>query len=468
MEATPSLFAAGPRAWRDEIRDSVRLAAPVVTVHVGTMLMGVVDTMMLGHFSALGLAAGSLGNALTVTALWFGLGLIASLEPLVAQAYGAHDREAIAAHLARGVALAVAASLPIALVLGAAEPIFRFLKQNPDVTREAGTYCRVIAASVPAFLLFAALRLCLQGMHLVRPAVWAAIVGNLVNLGFNYVFVFGHWGAPRLGVAGSAASTVLARWAMVLFLAVAARKQLAPYWLGFRRSALAWAGYGLMLRIGIPIGIHAALELLIFSAVAVLMGTIGVVELAAHQITLNLASLSFMVPLGIAGAAATRVGNAIGRRDMPGARRAAAACLGLGAGAMGLFGLFFAAFPGLLSRLYTGDARVIAVAVTLLPIAALFQVFDGTQVVSTGILRGSAETALPAAMALLGYWGLGLPIGWFLAYRAGLGPRGLWWGLALGLAVVAVLLVVRILFRFRRDIGRIGRAGPFPTVEPLP
>ncbi len=448
--------------WRREIRASAALAAPVVAVNLGTMLMGVVDTMMLGRLSPLGLAAGSLGHALTMTVFWLGLGVVSALEPLVSQAYGAHDREAVAAHLARGLVLALVASLPMAVVLWAGGAIFRHLGQNAEVAREAGVFCRVIVGSIPPFLLFGTLRLCLQGMSIVRPAVWAAVVGNVVNLAGNYLFIFGHGGAPALGVAGSAAATVLARWTMFLFLALAARKALAPYWAGFRRAALDRAGYWLLLRIGAPIGLHAGLEILVFSTVAVLMGTIGVNELAGHQITLNLASLSFMVPLGIAGAATTRVGNAVGRGDMPAARRAAAVTLGLGVAVMTLFGLLFGLAPQLLARLYTPDPPVIAVAVALLPIAALFQVFDGTQVVATGVLRGTAETALPAATALVGYWGLGLPIGWLLANRAGLGPRGLWWGLALGLAVVAVLLVARILFRFRHDIARAGH-GPAPA-----
>jgi MATE family multidrug resistance protein len=454
----PSAFAAGPAAWKLEIRESLRLATPVVTVHLGTMLMGTVDTMMLGHLSALGLAAGSLGNALTASTLWFGYGIVSALEPLVAQAFGAHDREAISAHLARGLVLAAAISVGLGLVLWQAGPIFELLGQNAEVTREASSFCRVSIPSILPFLIFGALRLGLQGMHIIRPAVWATVVGNLVNVGANYILIFGKLGAPALGVAGSAASTVLARWAMLLYLLIATRRHFAPYWRGFGRSAWARAGYGILLRIGIPIGIHNGLELLVFSAVAALMGTIGVAELAAHQIALNLAAVSFMLPLGIAGAASVRVGNGIGRGDMPGARRSAAVCLGLGVGVMTCFALLFAAFPGLLARLYSSDPRVIAVAVTLLPIAALFQVFDGIQVVSTGVLRGAAETAFAAAMALLGYWGLGLPLGWFLAYRAGLGPRGLWWGLAASLALVAILLVTRIAFRFRGDITRVEAA----------
>src|SRR6185436_2710690 len=174
-----------------------------------------------------------------------------------------------------------------------------------------------------------------------------------------------------------------------------------------------------------------------------------------HQIAINLASLSFMTPMGIGGAAATRVGNAIGRQDMPGARRAAAACLALGAGVMVAFALLFALAPEALARLYTSDREVIAMAALLLPVGAVFQVFDGIQVVSAGILRGAADTAFPAGLAIVGFWILGLPAGWYLAYLAGLGAAGLWWGMTVGLAAVSLLLVGRIAQRFRGVIGRV-------------
>jgi MATE family multidrug resistance protein len=289
----------------------------------------------------------------------------------------------------------------------------------------------------------------MQAMSHVRATAAAILLGNLANLGFNWLLIFGHWGFPALGVRGSALSTSISRWVMFLYLLVAARRWLAPYWRGFTREAAAWREYLRMLRIGLPIGFHNAVELGIFAFAAVLIGSIGVTELAAHQVALTLASLSFMVPLGIGGAAATRVGNAIGRGDLSGARRAAAASLLLGAGAMSGFALLFATLPVPLGRLYTRDPAVLAVVALLLPIAAVFQVFDGLQVVGAGVLRGAADTTFPAASALVGYWALALPAGWYLAFHAGLGTRGFWWGFTLGLGTVAILLLLRIAARFR-------------------
>jgi MATE family multidrug resistance protein len=248
---------------------------------------------------------------------------------------------------------------------------------------------------------------------------------------------------------------------MFLYLLAAGRRTLSQYWPGWRTFAAevrALRKYLLMLRIGLPIAVHNTLELGIFALAALLIGRIGVDDLGGHQIAINLASLSFMVPLGISGAASTRVGNAIGRGDLPAARRSAAACLLLGGGAMLGFALLFAAFPEPLGRLYTRDPGVLAVVVALLPIAAMFQVFDGLQVVSAGVLRGAADTTFPAAMALLGYWALALPVGWYLAFRAGLGARGLWWGFVVGLTAVAILLLLRIASRFRAPVDRVGTA----------
>jgi len=191
-------------------------------------------------------------------------------------------------------------------------------------------------------------------------------------------------------------------------------------------------------------------------AIALLMGRFGTEAIAGHQVAILLSALSFMVPVGIAGAATTRVGNAIGRADLPAARRTAVVCLGLGGGVMSLFATLFALAPRQLAALFTDDPAVIAAAARLLPIAAAFQVFDGTQAVSAGILRGTADTALPAAGAVVGYGLLALPAGWLLAFPCGLGPRGLWWGATLGLAIVAILQVARIVYRFRGDIARVG------------
>ena len=442
---------------RDELAATFRLAVPVATVQLGMMLMGVVDTMMLGHLSANALAAGALGHIITICLLMLGYGILSALDPLISQAYGARDARAVGAHLQRGLVMALALSVPFGLALWDTRWVFRLLGQPPAVIPDAAAYARAIVWGGLPYFLFVVLRQTLQAMSIVRPAMIAIVVGNLSNAFFNYLLIFGHLGTPALGVPGSAYSTSIARWMMFLYLLAASRHALAPFWRGLTREAVSFRGHLAMLRIGLPIGLHNSVELLVFSTVALLMGHMGVRELDGHQIAINLASLSFMIPLGISGAAVTRVGNAIGRGDMPGARRAAAASLLLGGGVMIVFAALFAAFPGGLARLYTRDLAVIAMAAALLPIAAVFQVFDGVQVVAAGVLRGAADTTFPAGIALVGFWIVGLPAGWALAFLGGLGPRGLWWGLTIGLIAVSTLFLARIAVRFRGEIGRVER-----------
>lgn len=439
-------------AFRNELAAATRLAVPVVISQLGLMLMGVVDTMMLGHLSAGALAAGALGHILTLCPMMIGFGILAALDPLVSQAYGAGDHAAIGGHLQRGLVMAAAITVPIVLLLLDVGPFLRLLGQPPEVSRDAGAFVRGILWGLLPYFLFVALRQTLQAMSHVRAAAMAIAVGNVCNLAFNWILIFGHLGSPALGVRGSAFSTSLSRWVMFFYLLIAARRQLAPFWRGFTAEAAALRGHLRMLRIGVPIGLHNTVEFLIFAIAAVLIGQIGVTALAGHQIAINLASLTYMVPLGVSGAAATRVGNAIGRRDPAGARLSAEACLALGAGTMLAFAVLFMLLPGPLARLYTQDPAVIAMVTALLPIAAAFQVFDGLQVVGAGVLRGAADTTFPAAVALIGYWAIGLPTGWWLAFRAGLGVRGLWWGFTVGLAAVALLLLLRIAVRLRRPL----------------
>jgi MATE family multidrug resistance protein len=447
-------------ALRQELSATFRLSVPVATVQLGMMMMGVVDTIMLGHLSAEALASAALGHIVTFTLLFLGYGILSALDPLMTQAYGGGDTRAVEAHLQRGLVMALALSLPLGLALWDVRWVFRLLGQQPEVIAPAASYARAIIWGILPYLLFVVLRQTLQAMSIVRPAMVAIVLANVINVGGNYVLIFGKLGFPALGVSGGAYSTSICRWTMFLYLLWTARRALAPFWHGLTAEAVHLASHARLLRIGLPIGLHNSLELLVFSTVAFLMGRMGVVELAGHQIALNMASLSFMLPLGVSGAATTRVGNAIGRADMPGARRAAAASLFLGAGVMVIFAVLFSLLPEPLARLYTTDPAVIAMTVALLPIAAVFQVFDGIQVVGAGILRGTADTAFPAAMALVGFWAIGLPAGWYLAFRAGVGPTGLWWGLTLGLAVVATLFVTRILVRFRSHIARVD---PHPT-----
>jgi MATE family multidrug resistance protein len=454
--AAQSARLVGPAANKlEELGAVVRLAAPIVAIQVGMMLMGTVDSMMLGRLSQEALAAGALGNTISFGLLVPVMGLIFALDPLIAQAWGAGEREQVARHFQRGLVLAAVLSLPLSLIMWYAEPILVLLRQNPAVIPEAKDYLRGLIAGNLPFLFFIVLRQSLTAMGQLAQAVWAILIANVANVGANWLLIFGHWGFPELGVIGSAYATAFSRWLMVAVIFLLSLPTLRPL-LGrigtelWRRDA-----YWGVARIGLPIAVLLSLEMWLFSAVALIMGSLGARELASHQIALNLAALSFQVPVGIAGAAAARVGNAIGRRDAVGARRSARVCLGMGAGVMTVSAAAFAFLPGQLARFYTPDQEVIALAATLIPIAALFQVFDGVQVVGSGVLRGAADTRVPALLGLIGYWCIGLPLGYQLAFRWGHGPQGLWWGLTIALAAVAAMLVARITWRFNRSVDRV-------------
>jgi MATE family multidrug resistance protein len=436
-------------------RALLRLALPIVVVQIGIMFMGVIDTIMVGHLSAHALAAVALGNLYFWACGIFGMGVIMALDPVIAQAIGAKDDVAVARGFQRGVLLAVLLTIPISIALLFANPVLRALGQADDVVPFAVAYVLYCVPGVFPFLAFSVLRQTLQAMQLVRPIVMAMVLANVANVMLNWMLIFGKLGAPALGVAGAAWATSAARWLMVVMLFVVAWRHLRSYSLPVRADTFALAPLGRMLALGSPIGIQFQLEYGIFAVVGLLMGTIGTTPLAAHQVALNIASFTFMVPMGIAAAVAVLVGHAVGRGDADEVRRSATAALASGVGFMALMAVVLLVAPGLIARIYTTDAAVIAIAIVLIPLAGFFQVFDGMQVVCGGILRGLGDTHSPLVANIVGFWVLGLPLGIWLGLRLGYGPAGLWWGLVAGLAVVGLGLLVRVRVRMKRALKRV-------------
>lgn len=449
---TPSRFHPPRRA---DLRATVRLALPIVVVQVGLQAMGVVDTMMVGRLSAAALAAVALGNLYFMAQAIFGQGLLMALDPVVAQAVGAKDDVAITRALQRGSILALLAALLLTVTLLPVRPVLTLLRQPADVVPTASAYVLVSIVGAVPFLGFVVVRQTLQAMHHTSAIVWAIVAANLANAGLNWVLIFGHLGAPAMGPVGSAWASAAARWLMFFLLVVLGRRELHGHVLPPRRDALDRTALVRMVRLGLPIGTTMLLEYAAFGAVALLMGLLGTAAMAGHQVALSLASLTFMVPLGIAGAGAVLVGHSIGRGDPDGARRAAAASLICGAAFMLLSALLFLSAPRFLARLYTDQPTVLAVAVALIPIAGIFQVFDGLQVVGAGVLRGVGDTRAPLVVNLLGFWLVGMPISVYFGFRTPAGPRGLWWGLVAGLAAVAIFLLLRIRHRLGRELRRL-------------
>lgn len=451
----PPIARARAAEYRLEFRQLVRLGAPVAGVQLCMMMLGIVDTMLMGRVSTAGLAGAALGNGFSLGALVLAGGTLHVLDPLVSQAVGAGDRAGMTLALQRGTVLALFLSVPIGILFWFAEPLLYWVSDQPEVAPIAAGYLRAIIPGVPGFLFFIVLRQTLQARSLVRPVLVAVLFGNVANLVLDWALIFGHLGLPALGATGSAIATSASRLLMAAALWFAARPLLADVWRWPDRRALTLAPYLSLLGKGLQIGIQMALEYWVFMVVAFLMLRIGKVEAAGHAVAMSLASLSFMVPLGIGAAAATRVGNAIGRGDAAGARRAAFAALLLGAAVMLVSCSAFLAVPAALARLFTDQPDVVAMAALLLPIAGVFQVFDGIQAVGCGILRGAADTKVAMLINLIGYWLIGLPVGIILADTFGLGAEGLWWAFTIGLATCAVLLVLRV--RARIGVGPLVR-----------
>jgi MATE family multidrug resistance protein len=442
-------------AWRDEFRSLVHLSAPVVVVQVGLYAMGAVDAAFMGRVSELEFGAVALGHSFSFVLLGFAMGALAALDPIVSQAHGAREDEAVSRALQRGLVLALSFSLLVGLVLAFAEPLLCALGQPNEVIPLARDYIHVTIVGVPGFLLFVALRQTLQATHRLRPLLVVILGANALNAFLDWVLIRGHLGAPALGAAGCAWATVAARWALALALPVVAGVELRGRLWPVRADVWDAGAFARMLHVGLPIGISYGLEIGAFACVMFFMGQLGSLALAAQQVVMSLASASFMVPLAISMAAAVRVGNAIGRGEPAAVKRAAKAALALGVIVMSASGALFLLAPWPLARLFTRLPDVLALAVTLIPIAGLFQVFDGLQVVALGCLRGMADTRVPMVIHLVGFWGVAIPASVWLGHERDLGARGLWWGLALGLFVVALVQAWRVRARLRAGVARL-------------
>ena len=444
-----------PHGFRQELSAMVRLAAPVVVVQLGSMLMGVVDTLMVGRVSAAAIAAVAMGNLYFYGSSIFGMGALMALDPIVSQAVGAGDEPAIARGVQRGLVLSAALAVVASVLLLFAGPVLTLLRQPGAIVPLAAAYDRIEAPGMLPFYVFVVFRQTLQARHRMAPIVLSIVAGNVINAFLNWVFIFGHLGSPALGVMGSAWATTIARWLTAAILYALCWRDILPHIRPWRADTMDLPALRRMLALGAPIGMQMELEYGVFAAAGLMMGWIGTDALAGHQIALNLASLAFMVPLGVSAAASVLVGNAIGRGDRPEARRAAGAGLVCGVAFMALSGLTMLLLPRPLAGAYTADLTVAGIAATLIPIAGVFQVFDGIQVVSIGILRGTADTRTPMLINVLGFWLIGLPVGMWLGIRQQLGPSGLWWGLTTGLVVVAFALLLRVRHRLGSEVGRV-------------
>jgi MATE family multidrug resistance protein len=454
-------------AIQREFAPMLRIAVPVVMAELGWMSMGVVDTIMVGPLGPQAISAAGVGNSMHIAFAIFGMAIMLGLDALVSQAYGARDIRECHRLFFDGLALAALMALPLMGLLALVWFAIPVLGFHGDVRPLLESYFGIAILSTPFLLGYATCRRYLTGMHTATPVMFALVTANVVNAGANWVFIYGGFGFPALGVAGAAWATFASRIYMLAVLLV------AVWWYDKKRtlealgrsptptSAVALAkAEGItdhslwhvdwhldrtrlrrLLRLGLPAASQMGAEVGVFALATALSGMLDPISSAAHQIALNLAGVSFMIPLGVGAAGAVRVGYWVGAREPARAAASGWTAILIGTAFMVASGLLFVAMPGQLIGLFTPDAGVVRVGTALLLLAALFQLFDGVQGVITGTLRGLGDTRTPMLANLGAHWLLGLPISYTLCFLLGWGVYGLWVGLTLGLIVVAVILV---------------------------
>jgi MATE family, multidrug efflux pump len=421
----------------------LELAAPVVLAELGWMAMGIVDTIVVGHLNTVSMGAVSIGGALFSTAGWTGAGLLLGLDTLISQSFGAGEVPDCHRTLLNGIYLSVPISVALMGIVWLGTPYLSGFGIDAGVLREAIKYLRAMIWSIFPLLLYFALRRYLQGMNLVKPVMFALISANALNLAGDIILVFGYLGAPAMGAEGAGWSTCASLIYMAAVLLVYAIYHDQRYTTGLKKTPLKpdVARIRKLIRLGLPAALQITFEVGVFAAATTLIGRLGADVLAAHQIALNAVSLTYMVPLGISAAAAVRVGQALGRGDAAAASRSGWTATLMGAGFMGCAAIVFLTAPQPIIRAYTPDPNVLRVGVSLLAISAAFQLFDGIQAVTTGALRGAGDTRTPMLCHLLAYWGLGLPLGYYLCFVRGWGAAGLWTGLCGAIIVIGLALL---------------------------
>jgi multidrug resistance protein, MATE family len=427
-----------------EISRLLRLAVPVSLANIGMMAMGAVDQILIGHYGTTELAAVGIANPWVFGTIMFANGIVLGLDPIIARAHGAGDGPRSARAFQTGVVLALALSVPVAALWLFTEPALVWLGQDPKLAALAATFVHAQIPSIPFFLGSTALSRYLQNREHVRQTVVVTLVANLVNAAAAWALIYGHFGAPSLGVLGAGLATCVTRIASTLTLIAWTRafRLHEGAWVAWSRAAFSLPAHFEILRFGVPIAFQTCTEMWAFGFSSFVAGRVGEVQLAAHQIVMLFASVTFMIPLGISQAVTIRAGNLLGAQRPDAAARAGWLGIAGGAAFMVLAAVTFVLGRNLLPRLSTDDAAVIAVAATILPIAGAFEIFDGTQAAACGMLRGMGRPLPATILNLIGYWGIALPVGAYLALYTPFGLRGLWLGLCLGLIVVAVGLVL--------------------------
>ncbi|MBU0969554.1 MAG: MATE family efflux transporter [Proteobacteria bacterium] len=431
--------------FKRHFKETIHLALPMIVGQIGQMAMSIADNAMVGRVGTDALAAAAIGNALFMLVMVVGFGLSMAITPLTAMAAGARKETDCGVILRQGLIVNLLAGMLLCVATFFGAESIRFFHQPETIVEPAVLYMQVLGFSMLPLMLFQSFRQFAEGVSFLKPAMVITLLANLVNIGVNWVFIYGNLGAPALGVVGAGIATFFSRTFMAFSLmwVIMTAPSLKRFDPSLRYRKIDIRLMKRLLKIGIPGACQYFFEVSAFTASAVIVGWMGTQALAAHQIALNLASISFMVAMGIAGAGTIRVSHALGRGSARDVRTAGFSAVFLCAGFMAASGLVFVLFRNFLPLLYLSDTGVTKMAASLLVIVAFFQISDGTQSVGLGILRGITDMKIPTLITLTAYWVIGLPSGYVLAFRFGLGIYGVWYGLLIGLTASALLMMLR-------------------------
>jgi MATE family multidrug resistance protein len=448
----PGAPEAGRGPWAAELSATMALAWPLVLSSLGQVAMTATDVAMVGRLGPDPLAAAALGSNLYFVCFIFGVGVLGAVSSMLSRAFGQRRHAVREARrtVRQGFWTAAIIALPAWALLWNADILLRLLGQEERLIADAASYVRTLQWGLLPILMFFVLRGFVSALERPRWALLITLCGVALNALLNWLLIYGSLGAPKLGLpgAGIASSIVALAMAAAFAAVVLTERRFRRYRLFGSFWRADWPRLAQLWRLGLPLALTLLFEVGIFSAAVFLIGLMGSTALAAHQIAIQIASIAFMAPLGVGQAVTVRVGLAFGARDRERARRAAVVSLALGVGFMALTALMMVTVPKWLIAVFLDlrapeNREVVELAVTLLMVGALFQIVDGAQAVAIGMLRGAQDTRVPMLLALLGYWGVGFPLGVVLAFPLGFGPVGVWLGLAAGLGVVSVLLLRR-------------------------
>ena len=432
-------------SYKVHLEETIKLAVPVVIGQLGHVMLGLTDSIMVGKIGAVPLAASSLVNSIVYLVLVFGFGMTLAITPLVSIARGRGQKDQCGIIMRQSLLLNTVVTLVIFSGLLILAHMIKYLNQEEAVAVQAASYARIIAFSIIPFMIFQVYRQFIEGLAFTKPAMYITLAANLVNVFGNWVFIYGNLGMPAYGLDGAGYSTLITRcfMAAIMMIYVSKAKRYQEYDPSFRFRNINWQVIKQLAGVGVPMGLQNFFEIGAFSFSAIMIGWFGSTQLAAHQIAISLASISFMIILGISAAGTIRVGYAYGRKDINNVRRSGFLTAIFTSSVMACSGVLLVIFRDQLPFIFSGDPAVIQIASSLIIVAALFQVSDGAQAAGLGILRGITDVRIPMFITFFAYWIIALPIGYFLGFILKMEVVGIWIGLLAGLSAAAVMLNLR-------------------------